>query len=356
MTGRGQEIVDFMEKRKINIMCVQETKWKGAKAIELGNGFKLFNTGTDRRRNGVGIILDDNLKKEVLSVKRSSDRIIWLRVDMGGEIVNIVSAYAPQTGCNVEEKDEFYEELDDELREIPTSEKLWIGEDFNGLCGNDNVGKEEYIGKHGVGVCNEAGEQFVDFAVRHSLRVVNTFFKKAERYKLTYRSGALEFQNDYILCRTNEKANIRNCKVTLGESVMSQHRPLICTLRGKKLDLKKLAGIPRTKWWKLADRNAQNEFASAAMEKNKKDKETGWWNEKVQQYIKIKKETKKILDQENNVENREAYKVAKKAAKRSVARAKAKAYQRLYDDMETLDGQNRALRIAKQRDKNSKDI
>ncbi|XP_047469168.1 uncharacterized protein LOC125025240 [Penaeus chinensis] len=69
MTGRGREIVDFMEKRKINIMCVQETKWKGAKAKELGNGFKLFYTGTDRRRNGVGIILDDNLYKGVLSVK-----------------------------------------------------------------------------------------------------------------------------------------------------------------------------------------------------------------------------------------------------------------------------------------------
>ena len=40
MTGRGQEVVDFMERRKIKIMCVQETKWKGSKARELGNGFK----------------------------------------------------------------------------------------------------------------------------------------------------------------------------------------------------------------------------------------------------------------------------------------------------------------------------
>ena len=39
MTGRGQEVVDFMERRKINIMCVQETKLKGSKARELGNGF-----------------------------------------------------------------------------------------------------------------------------------------------------------------------------------------------------------------------------------------------------------------------------------------------------------------------------
>ena len=25
MTGRGQEVVDFMERRKVNIVCVQET-------------------------------------------------------------------------------------------------------------------------------------------------------------------------------------------------------------------------------------------------------------------------------------------------------------------------------------------
>ena len=39
-----------------DIMCVQETKWKGCKAREIGNGFKLFYTGSDGKRNGVGII------------------------------------------------------------------------------------------------------------------------------------------------------------------------------------------------------------------------------------------------------------------------------------------------------------
>jgi len=63
MTGRGQEIVDLMERRRINIMCVQETKWKGCKAKEIGNGFKLFYNGSDGKRNGVGIILNDDIKK-----------------------------------------------------------------------------------------------------------------------------------------------------------------------------------------------------------------------------------------------------------------------------------------------------
>ncbi|XP_047499087.1 uncharacterized protein LOC125045703 [Penaeus chinensis] len=178
----------------------------------------------------------------------------------------------------------------------------------------------------------------MDFAARHSLRVVNTFFKKAERQNVTYKSVALVSQIDYILCRTNEKANIRDCKVILGESAH-------------------LESEGSQNWQTVTEylRQLGEELLGRTSGKSKTDKETWWGNEEVQD-IKIKKGTKKILDQENNVENREAYKIAKKAAKRSEARAKAKAYQRFYDDMETLDGEKRALRVAKQRGKNSKDI
>ena len=80
MTGRGLELVDFMERRKVKILCVQETKWKGPKARELGNGYKLFYNGVDSKRNGVGIVLSEELKKSVLAVKRRSDRIMWMKL------------------------------------------------------------------------------------------------------------------------------------------------------------------------------------------------------------------------------------------------------------------------------------
>ena len=75
------------------------------------------------------IILNDEMKKGVLSVKRRSDRIMWVKVALNGEIINIVSAYAPQTGCGENEKIKFWEEMDDELRNIPDTEKLWLGGD-----------------------------------------------------------------------------------------------------------------------------------------------------------------------------------------------------------------------------------
>ena len=70
----------------------------------------------------MGIILNDEMKRGVLSVKRRSDRIICVKVALSG----IMSAYTPQTGCGENEKITFWEEMDEELRYIPDTDKLWV--------------------------------------------------------------------------------------------------------------------------------------------------------------------------------------------------------------------------------------
>uniref|UniRef100_A0A803N0Y3 Uncharacterized protein n=1 Tax=Chenopodium quinoa TaxID=63459 RepID=A0A803N0Y3_CHEQI len=46
-------------------------------------------------RNGVGVILDEKLSKEVIEVYRKNDRLIRVKLLSGKEIVNVISAYAP---------------------------------------------------------------------------------------------------------------------------------------------------------------------------------------------------------------------------------------------------------------------
>ena len=38
MTGRERELADMMERRNVDILCLQETKWKGSKARNIGDG------------------------------------------------------------------------------------------------------------------------------------------------------------------------------------------------------------------------------------------------------------------------------------------------------------------------------
>ena len=47
-------------------------------------------------------------------------------------MLNIISAYAPQTGCSQEEKEHFYEAIESLLSQIPGQEDVWIGADLNG--------------------------------------------------------------------------------------------------------------------------------------------------------------------------------------------------------------------------------
>ncbi|KAK3534513.1 hypothetical protein QTP86_016589 [Hemibagrus guttatus] len=187
--GKGRELADMMERRKVDILCVQETRWKGSKARSIGAGFKPFYYGVDSKRNGVGVILKEEFVRNVLEVKRVSDRVMSLKLEIEGVMLNVVSGYAPQVGCELEEKERFWSELDEVMESIPTGERVVIGADFNGHVGEGNTGDEEVMGKFGVKERNLEGQMVVDFAKRMDMAVVNTYFQKREEHRVTYKSG-----------------------------------------------------------------------------------------------------------------------------------------------------------------------
>ncbi|KAK3523772.1 hypothetical protein QTP70_010062, partial [Hemibagrus guttatus] len=154
-----------MERRKVDILCVQETRWKGSKARSIGAGFKLFYYGVDSKRNGVGVVLKEEFVRNVLEV-----------------------------GCELEEKERFWSELDEVMESIPTGERVVIGADFNGHVGEGNTGDEEVMGKFGVKERNLEGQMVVDFAKRMDMGVVNTYFQKREEHRVTYKSGGRRTQ------------------------------------------------------------------------------------------------------------------------------------------------------------------
>ena len=112
MTGRGRELADMMERRNVDILCLQETRWKGSKARNIGGRCKIFYNGADGRKNGIGIVLREEMTESVLKVKRVSDRLMAMKLEVNGSILNIVSAYAPQVNNSMEEKNDFWEDLD----------------------------------------------------------------------------------------------------------------------------------------------------------------------------------------------------------------------------------------------------
>ena len=69
--------------------------------------------------------------------------------------------------------------------------------------------------------------------------------------------------------------------------------------------------------------------------------ETWWWNQEVQEKLKVKKKAKKTWDTIRDDTSKLAYKTARKQAKREVAKARNKAYEELYEKLETKEGKMR---------------
>ena len=123
MTGRGRELVEVCKRRKIGILCVQETKWTGKSARELGEGFKILYSGEKSSRNEVWVILSSEFKEKVVEVSRQSDRLSKLKLVIAGEIFNIVSAYAPKSGDTEKIKEESLKDWEDVMSRVPRTEK-----------------------------------------------------------------------------------------------------------------------------------------------------------------------------------------------------------------------------------------
>ncbi|KAK3550868.1 hypothetical protein QTP70_007369 [Hemibagrus guttatus] len=348
MTGKGRELADMMERRKVDILCVQETRWKGSKARSIGAGFKLFYYGVDSKRNGVGVVLKEEFVRNVLEVKRVSDRVMSLKLEIEGVMLNVVSGYAPQVGCELEEKERFWSELDEVMESIPTGERVVIGADFNGHVGEENTGDEEVMGKFGVKERNLEGQMVVDFAKRMDMAVVNTYFQKREEHRVTYKSGGRRTQVDYILCRRGNLKEISDCKVVVGESVARQHRMVVCRMTLMVCKTKRSKIEKKTKWWKLKKEECCEEFRQKLRQalggqvvlpddwettaeviretgrkvlgvssgRRKEDKETWWWNEEVQGGIQRKRLAKKKWDMDRTEENRQEYKELQRRVKR----------------------------------------
>ncbi|KAG2463133.1 CFDP2 protein, partial [Polypterus senegalus] len=385
MTGERGELADIMERRKVDILCVQETKWKGSKARWIGSGFKLFYHGVDGRRNGVGVILKEQHVKSVVVVKRMSDRIMIMKLEIGGVMMNVVSAYAPQVGCVMGEKEDFWSELDEVMNSVPKGQRVVIGADFNGHVGEGKRGDEEVMARYGIKERNEKGQRIVDFTKRMDMAVVNTYFKKREEHKVTYKSGGRCTQEDYILCRRVDMKEIEDCKVVAGESVLKQSKIVVCRMMLEFKKRKRVMAEPRIKWWKLKKKDCKVEFREEVRQAlggseelpdswettadvvrmtarrvvgmtsgQKEEKETWWWNGEVKESIQRKRMAKKKWDSQRDAESRQKYKKIGRKVKREVVKAKEKAYDELYERLDTKEGEKDLW--ATERDRAGKDV
>ncbi|KAJ4774896.1 Craniofacial development protein 2 [Rhynchospora pubera] len=341
LTGKLRELVDTAIRRRVNILCVQETKWTGQKAKEVENtGFKLWYTGKERGRNGVGILIDKSLKSGVVDVRRQGDRIILVKLVLGDLVLNVISAYAPQVGLSESIKIQFWEDLDGMIRSVRTTEKLFIGGDFNGHVGETSGGFERVHGGFGYGDRNQEGEDFLNLAIAYDLMIANTFFRKRQSHLVTFSSAQHFSHIDFVLARREDRRACMDCKVIPGECVVSQHKLVVADFRFPlRSRVGRGARVVKTKWWKLKG-DVSHTFRGRMIEE-------GPW--------KAGEEANKMWE-DMSASIQKKYKLAKKNAKKAVSEARGRAYEDLYQKLSTKEGEKDVYKIAKLQDRKTRDL
>ena len=232
LTGKSGELVETLERRGIDVCCIQETRWKG-EGVRFIKGkdtkYKIFYIGSKEGQAGVAVLIRERWVDKVVEVKRINSRLILVKLIIGECLVSVISAYAPQAGRTEEEKDDFWEQLTGLCMTISDREMIMIGGDLNGHVGERCESYEGVHGDYGFGSRNQEGVRILDFAAAMDMVVCNTLFKKEVNKLVTFSSGGRETTVDYILTRRVSRHSVRSrdVKAIPGECCVSQQRLLV---------------------------------------------------------------------------------------------------------------------------------
>ena len=414
-----------MEKRGLMACCLQETNQRGHGKVKCGN-YELYYQGTEDEKQGelkrkgrkltkieagVGISIHKDFSKNVVKIIRKSNRLIIVKLEYGGKIINLISVYAPQVNRSKEDKEKFWNEFDDEIKQIPEEDMVWIGGDLNGHIGKDKSGYEEVHGGVGYGERNAEGERILEFCQTFGMIVANTWFTRKESRLITYKSGEGQSMIDFIIVKGGNRKQIKNVKTIAGEEIARQHKIVVCDMEMKPVKKQKAQWKSRIKVWRLKEDEVkekyENTLKNASMnaegDANKKwenmkeiminaaedacgktkgpprHQETWWWNEEVESFVDRKrecyqewykaKERKKNEDKaaregstvsdgvtvsEIN-ELKSIYDKAKNEAKKAVAKAKREASEAFGRMVESEEGRQNLFKIAKRMVRNNKE-
>ncbi|XP_060182275.1 uncharacterized protein LOC132611936 [Lycium barbarum] len=217
LTRNSIELVKILKKRKINIACIQESKWVGTNAKDV-DGLKLWFSGKSRSRNGIGILVDRDLRDHVVEIRRVDDR----------------------AGLDDEDKRHFWEDLDKVVRGIPLTKKFLIGGYFNGHIGSSSNRYDDVHGGFGFGDRNEGGVSLLDFANAFELVIANSSFQKREKHLMTFHSVMANTQIDYLLLRKGDRGLCKDYKVIPSENLSIQYKLVVMDLKTRKKKKKRV--------------------------------------------------------------------------------------------------------------------
>lgn len=183
-------------------------------------------------QHSVGFTVKNTLVAFIEPPSSGLERILAICLSTSSDPANIISVYAPTLCSNSEEKDQFYEALDETISRISSTEGLYLLGDINARVGADNESWPTCLGFHGRVKINENSQRLLEMCCLHGLCVTSTFFKSKEIHQVSWRHPRSHHWHQIRLrhhqaCRTCQcppHPQLPQCRL--------QHGPLPCAQRG----------------------------------------------------------------------------------------------------------------------------
>ena len=196
-----------------------------------------------------------------------SERIIRARFNSRWQQVTILQCYAPTNEATEEAKDDFYDQLQMVLEQVPCRDVKIVMGDMNAKVGIDNTGREEVMGKHGARAeMNENGERLANFCQANELVIGGTLFPHKECHKQTWTSpdGGIVNQIDHLALSKRWRSSLLDVRAMRGADVGSDHHLLMAKVRLRIAKVRKgESGRERFEVNKLKDLEVRDAFKLA---------------------------------------------------------------------------------------------
>ena len=125
-------------------------------------------------RHGIGAALAPEIAPYV-EVQHASKRMVTISVWTRFRKFSLFQIYAPQSGRPVQEKEQFYNMLQNTIDVVKYREYLIVCGDYNGHIGLDGRNVENMIRAFSASDRNVKGGRVIDYALVNGLSIMNTF-------------------------------------------------------------------------------------------------------------------------------------------------------------------------------------
>ena len=130
----------------------------------------------------------------------------------------------------MEEKNDFWQDLDGLIESVSKQERIVLDADLNGHVVEGNIEDEKVMGRYGAGTRNDKGRTDGDeFCEQGGFGSCQPKFQK-DKHRVTYKSGGKSTQVDYVMCRRKDLKEMLDCKIMMNECVAKQHRMVVCKM------------------------------------------------------------------------------------------------------------------------------